>query len=104
MKVLNCGWKVLNISCGWQHALIVTVEGLFGIGCNRFHQLGLEGSTYSTPTLIPTMDVRKAWAGFRSSIMLSGDGTLRGSGSNKFGELGGEGKVYNQFIELPLPT
>ena len=88
-KLTNIG-KVGYISCGWQHTILVSVDGktLWSFGNNSFGELGHNGNTLE-PTVIESMSnnqVVKVACGYTSSFALTKNGKLIYWGNFSSGE------------------
>ena len=95
--------KIISISEGYDHGVLVTEEGtVYGIGNNSFGQLG-DGTTVSRTGNIVTQaridaenileNVVEAYAGDRYTAILTKDGKLYTMGMNTSKEQGFEGEV-----------
>jgi alpha-tubulin suppressor-like RCC1 family protein len=90
---------IVDISCGWSHSIIVTLEGLvFCWGKNNESQLGIENINSMYRHILPTkLDVRdngeivkftKARCGRNYTILLSSVKEIWVTGDNFYGQLG----------------
>ncbi|XP_046382187.1 probable E3 ubiquitin-protein ligase HERC4 isoform X2 [Haliotis rufescens] len=97
--------SVVQISCGNNHCLVLTAEGLVGAwGANNYGQLGLGNNTVhrDTPeflTCLKGIPIAQIVAGGNHSFVLSKSGTMFGWGRNSFGQLG-----LNDERDRPFPT
>lgn len=95
--------KVLSMHGSSEHVLCVTTEGLFGIGSNRFHQLGTHST--SQPVLIEHFEgldlgqVSLACGPFHSAVVIGGD--LYTFGFQKEGRLGW-GEKRDEVVDLAV--
>ena len=74
-KKLTIIGKIGYISCGWQHTILVSVDGntLWSFGSNSFGELGHNGNTLE-PTVIESMSnnqIVKVACGYTSSFALT---------------------------------
>ncbi|KAL1124353.1 hypothetical protein AAG570_000982, partial [Ranatra chinensis] len=89
--------NVRSVACGQHHTLALTAnDRLYGWGCNKFGQLGLNPElqpNVRSPTEIPvppgSIDgCTIVLSGWTHSAMLTGSGTVINWGRNKYGQLG----------------
>lgn len=80
--------KVLAVSCGSYHTIIVTDKHVYGLGCNRHGQLSKQIENYYIPTIIDINNiVNVVCAGFHSFLMTD-KGDVYALGANQYGQLG----------------
>ncbi|KAJ2705199.1 alpha tubulin suppressor [Coemansia sp. IMI 203386] len=95
------GDRVVQISCGWNHSVLLNDRGeLFAAGSNGFGQLGTGSATDKDgcwrPVLAPKSAAGKTQAckfvavscGLRHSLAVAEDGRVYGWGANRSGQLG----------------
>ncbi|XP_077300277.1 uncharacterized protein LOC143921047 [Arctopsyche grandis] len=116
--------KALDVSCGREHTLILTENGVYSIGDNRFGQLGVGNSlavSIDTPMLVGAMKkwslgdgakTSRAWhnervvqvaAGQYHSACVTDTGCLYTWGWGVHGQLG-HGYIYNEFYPKKVMT
>ncbi|CAD8197376.1 unnamed protein product [Paramecium pentaurelia] len=104
-KEINQIQSVSKFSCGWQHCLILTDKGLFGIGSNKFNELGLElKQIYEEPQQIAFdhTKINNITCGFRQSFIIQ-DELIYGVGQNKQNELNILNiKIVEQFTKINI--
>lgn len=93
--------NVITLSCGGEHILIITNDGLYGCGSNKFGQLGLDQSLYRVFTKINILNVFAISCGALHSMVLTSEG-LYSSGSNHGGQLGLDDKSVKTFQKIKL--
>ena len=75
--------KIKEISCGWEHALLGSNSCLYGIGDNKFGQLGNPNRKYMNEvTVVEEANFVCFRAGFRQSYWVTNDG-IRCCGESK---------------------
>ncbi|ESP04646.1 hypothetical protein LOTGIDRAFT_223779 [Lottia gigantea] len=98
-------YSVIQISCGSNHCLVLTSEGLVASwGANNFGQLGCNQtiSHRSQPEFINCLKgipIAQITTGGNHSFVLSKSGAVFGWGRNSFGQLG-----VNDERDRPFPT
>lgn len=100
---------VLSVSCGYDHVIALTADGVYAWGDNRNGQLG-NGTLIgrSIPTRIEIdASIVKIVAVLGSSVMLSDKGDLYACGSNANGHLGlgtEDNVTLPTLVPLPAPV
>ena len=82
---------VFQISCGWNHTALVTIDGhVYVFGYNNYSQLGLgDRHTRNIPTPIPNFShVVQVSCGYFFTAFITANGQLYTFGNNYFGQLG----------------
>ena len=84
--------KVISIACGEYVSLVLTTDGLWSCGDNRYGALGYDGGNKTTLTKVSNnpfdfRNVIKIKCSRKSSFFLTKDNELYAFGSNKFGQL-----------------
>lgn len=98
--------KVLDISTGVKHALLLTSNGaLYVMGSNRQGQLGYSDSRYNMVTTKETggplkRNVMRAWAGGYYSWVMDFDGNVWTAGANESGQVGFYGSSYRAVFTM----
>ena len=97
--------NIKEVYCGYKHTLILKNDGtLWGTGCNRYGELGLEnGANRTTFTQITANvdDIKEICCGDCCTFILKNDGTLWGTGYNYYGQLGlGDNTDRTTFTEI----
>ncbi len=89
-KVITMKMKVLDISCGMNHALILDEDSkVYSIGSNRALQCGAAEAILDVPQLREVFSgATQVFCGARCSFLIGTSGSLLGFGSNLNGELG----------------
>lgn len=85
--------RIRTFACGATHLVIVTNEGVFSMGVNRYGQLGLgDQMTFSNVirkvNLQTDSDIVHVECGAYFTMLLSAKGTLYACGANEWGQLG----------------
>lgn len=95
--------NVISLSCGFDHTLFLTKEGLFGCGSNGQGQLGLEGELRDPVEGININNVISFTCGKYYSFVLTREG-LFCSGDNRFGQLGldSDNLFQKSFIKIDI--
>ncbi|CAD8120451.1 unnamed protein product [Paramecium sonneborni] len=81
--------KVSKFSCGWQHCMILTDNGLFGMGSNKFNEFGHQVKQIFEEPQQLNFDYTKIYdivCGFRQSFIIE-EKFIYGVGQNKQNEL-----------------
>ncbi|KAL7544323.1 hypothetical protein ACHAWF_007708, partial [Thalassiosira exigua] len=79
---------VTGVAAGTFHSLIMTANGLYGMGGGFSGQLCTTGGIGFTPEKLSAGDIQSFTAGSLATYFLLGDGTITACGRNQFGELG----------------
>ncbi|XP_028405057.1 RCC1-like G exchanging factor-like protein [Dendronephthya gigantea] len=100
--------QILDMSCGRLHTVVLTTEGLFSSGCNRFGQCGLEGQDELTQfTKIPSTPaaVKQVVCGLDHTLLLTDDGQVWSCGWGADGQTGlGSTDEQRSFALVQLPS
>jgi len=95
-------FNVFTISCGRNHILIITKDGLFGCGNNNTGQLGLgDGNNEYLFTKINIINVLALSCGKNQSMILTNDGLFT-TGENYFENLGNCLSHHTTFQKINL--
>ena len=87
---------IIDINAGKFHNLFLTKSGrLYGLGFNRFGQLGLNNSMYlhaeySTEIFTDNIQIDQISTGAHHTLILSKSGELYGFGARKNGQMDGQ--------------
>ncbi|CAK63050.1 unnamed protein product (macronuclear) [Paramecium tetraurelia] len=104
-KEINLIQSVSKFSCGWQHCLILTDKGLYGLGSNKFNELGLaHKQIFEEPQQIAVdhTKISNLTCGFRQSFIIQ-DECIFGVGQNKQNELNISNiKIVEQFTKINI--
>jgi hypothetical protein len=98
--------RVASVSCGWKHALLVTLDGaVYSWGTGRHGQLGLGDETLATdqPRQIVTLSgtgIQRVRCGWEHSVFHATSGKVFTCGSNRHGQLGVESDAKRQMIPV----
>lgn len=89
----NLGVEVLNVSCGRQHTLALTTNGVYAWGSAQFGQIGIGMSSGQSPypSLVETLwheQIVEVSAGQYHSMALTEDGRVYTWGWGVYGQLG----------------
>jgi alpha-tubulin suppressor-like RCC1 family protein len=87
IPAFSCGRKILTFSSGVNHQLILTKEGVFGIGLNTHGQIGQGSVKHSNGAKIDIPNINAIYCGAAFSIIKTDEG-LFGTGRNRHGQLG----------------
>ncbi|XP_037072270.1 secretion-regulating guanine nucleotide exchange factor-like [Pollicipes pollicipes] len=90
-RPVDVGERVVAVSCGWDHSLLLTADGsVYSAGSNRFGQCGLDQShkCVPDPVRLPLTGVCQVAAGLRHSAAVTVDGCLHLWGDNSRGQTG----------------
>lgn len=115
------GEKVIDISCGLQHCLLLTSKGrVFSVAASTSHfpsqgQMGIPGLSWATrpqgpfdqPHEISNLqdhNIVKIAAGDLHSVVLDKEGRIFTFGDNTFGQLGFRPETNSQSIDVPAPV
>ena len=101
--------NIKEVYCGYKHTLILKNDGtLWGTGCNKYGELGLENGTNRTTFTQITANadnIKEICCGDCCTFILKNDGTLWGCGYNKYGQLGlGDNTDRNTFTQITINT
>ena len=94
--------NVLSVSCGQNHSMVITEEGLFSTGRNNYYQLGLNDKCDRFGFLkINLSYIISVACGGYYSMALTKEG-LFGCGDNSSYPLGLENEIYKYFSKIDL--
>lgn len=97
-ELINISNDILHISNGTGYTMILTTDGLYGVGANHSGQLGIgyKSDFENNPVLVPIDNVVQTSCQFDTTFMLKSDGNVYMAGENRYNS-----SVGGYYILLP---